>query len=175
MPFIAPPLRSVSRAVLNTPVLKGSSTTVAALPHIAPHNPYRGQSISTPPGWRKRLLVIPECSPPRRYKPYPRPQILSPGQYPTPGKRRKKKAKRRGSWRRLYLCGGVVQPPAFVCAPHPQHRFGFTAVIGPVSQTARDHDVEMDEAVYVPEDLVDVEMADDFLPLLVPAMHMAGS
>lgn len=70
--------------------------------------------------------------------------------------------------RRSRFRGSVIQSPIPPYAPHPQQDVGVASAVSSIPSIAEDCDVEMGEAIYIPEvDLVDVEMVDDFLPRIL--------
>lgn len=190
MAAMTPPLRSVFHILCRVPALSESlatrATATRTLSQVAPHNRHWGRPTNTPKGFlnvshhtftgvpvvnslfllpRQNPWVIPGYPRPKRYRPYPRPQILSSGDHPVVSKGKKRRRRRCGPRPRPVnpgLSGGVVW--SLIPTSHPRSGIagaGSTLLIA-------DYDVEMDEATYVPEvpgvQLVDVEMVDDFLP-----------
>jgi len=114
-------------------------------------------------------LVIPGYSPSKRYQPYPQPQVLPPGQLLVFSQR--ESTKRHGHKSRLVdPCpdAGAVQPLAPAYAPHPEPNVDAITVANLIPPRTEDYDVEMGEGAYFREaDPLDVEMEDDFLPLVL--------
>lgn len=66
-------------------------------------------------------------------------------------------------------------PLAPVYVPHPKNDADVMAAARLIPLTAKNYDVEMCDEACVPEaDLVDIEMEDDFLPLIVVSIFLSN-
>jgi len=173
MVTVLPPFHSVFHTLcgVTSPSVFSATRAPAALPQLASYKLYSGRFIDVGNDCHDNPLVVPGYSPSKRYQPYPQPRILATGRLLVFGQRDiTKHYEPQCQFVDPQVSGGVVQPVAPICVPHPEYDTDVTMIDDPALPSAEDYDVEMGEANYTPEvDSRGVEVEDDCL-LPIPAI-----